>query len=80
RAMQIEESAKEIRKNIEVLAKHLQSYDGYMNKLGDSMTTSVNQYNLAYKEFKKIDKDVVKIAETESNIEPLVLEKPNRDD
>lgn len=79
RAMQIEESAKEIRKNIEVLAKHLQSYDGYMQKLGASMGTSVNQYNLAYKEFKKIDKDVVKIAETESEIEPLVLEKPSGD-
>lgn len=77
RAMQIEESAKEIRKNIEVLAKHLQSYDGYMQKLGASMGTTVNQYNLAYKEFKKIDKDVVKIAEVESEIEPMVLEKPN---
>jgi len=77
RAMQIEESAKEIRKNIEVLAKHLISYDGYMQKLGASMGTTVNQYNLAYKEFKKIDKDVVKIVEVESEIEPLVLEKPS---
>ena len=77
RAMQIEESAKEIRKNIEVLAKHLISYDGYMQKLGASMGTTVNQYNLAYKEFKKIDKDVVKIVESESKIEPLVIEKPS---
>lgn len=79
RAMQIEESAKEIRKNIEVLAKHLQSYDGYMQKLGASMGTTVNQYNLAYKEFKKIDKDVVKIAEVEGSVEPLQLEKPSAD-
>ncbi len=77
RAMQIEESAKEIRKNIEVLAKHLQSYDGYMQKLGSSLGTTVNQYNLSYKEFKKIDKDVVKIAEIESTVEPVMLEKPN---
>lgn len=77
RAMQIEESAKEIRKNIEVLAKHLQSYDGYMQKLGNSLGTSVNQYNLAYKEFGKIDKDVVKIAEIEGKVEPVMLEKPN---
>lgn len=77
RAMQIEESAKEIRKNIEVLAKHLQSYDGYMQKLGNSIGTSVNQYNLAYKEFGKIDKDVVKIAEIEGKVEPVMLEKPN---
>jgi len=77
RAMQIEESAKEIRKNIEVLAKHLQSYDGYMQKLGATLGTTVGHYNTAYKEFKKIDKDVVKIAETESEIEPMQLEKPN---
>jgi len=77
RAMQIEESAKEIRKNIEVLAKHLQSYDGYMQKLGATLGTTVGHYNTAYKEFKKIDKDVVKIAETENAIEPMQLEKPN---
>lgn len=79
RAMQIEESAKEIRKNIEALAKHLQSYDGYMQKLGNSLGTTVGQYNTAYKEFKKIDKDVVKITEAESGIEPMQLEKPNQE-
>ncbi len=47
-----------------------------MQKLGSAMGTAVNQYNLAYKEFKKIDKDVVKIAETESAIDPMTLEKP----
>jgi DNA recombination protein RmuC len=76
RAMQIEESAKEIRKNIEVLAKHLMSYDSYMQKLGHALGTSVNQYNLAYKEFAKIDKDVVKIVEVEASVEPTLLEKP----
>ena len=77
RAMQIEEGAKEIRQNIEVLAKHLQSYDAYMNKLGVTLGTSVSHYNAAYKEFKKIDKDVVKIVEIEEKVEPLVLDKPS---
>jgi len=77
RAMQIEESAKEIRKNVEVLAKHLQSYDGYMQKLGNSLGTTVNQYNTAYKEFAKVEKDVVKIADVESTVDPLQLEKPS---
>ncbi|MBI4092537.1 MAG: DNA recombination protein RmuC [Candidatus Kerfeldbacteria bacterium] len=77
RAMQIEESAIEIRKNIEVLAKHLQSYDVYMQKLGATLGTTVSHYNSAYKEFKKIDKDVVKIAEVESKVEPMTLEKPS---
>ena len=41
------------------------------------MTTTVNHYNNAYKEFKKIDKDVVRITGGESAIEPLRLEKPS---
>lgn len=77
RAMQIEEGAKEIRKNIEVLAKHLQSYDAFMQKLGVTLGTSVSHYNSAYKEFKKIDKDVVKIVEIEEKVEPMMLEKPD---
>ena len=76
RALQIEESAKEIRKNVEKLSKHILSYDDFMKKLGVSMTTTVNHYNNAYKEFKKIDKDVVKITEAESKVEPMILEKP----
>lgn len=76
RAMQIEESAKEIRKNVEVLAKHLQSYDAYLVKMGNSLSTTVNHYNAAYKEFAKVEKDVMKIADVESKVEPLQLEKP----
>jgi DNA recombination protein RmuC len=76
RALQIEESAKEIRKRIEILAKHLLNYDEYLKKLGNNLTTVVNSYNTAYKEFAKIDKDVVKIAGGEKQIEPLSLEKP----
>ncbi len=76
RALQIEESAKEIRKNVEQLQKHLMSYDTYMQKLGNNLGTTVNMYNSAYKEFKKIDKDVVKVTGEEGRIEPLELQKP----
>ncbi|MBI3115333.1 MAG: DNA recombination protein RmuC [Candidatus Kerfeldbacteria bacterium] len=79
RALQIEQSALEIRKRVEQLAKHLGSYDTYMQKLGNNLGTTVSMYNAAYKEFKKVDKDVVKIAEVESKIEPLELEKPQRE-
>lgn len=80
RALQIEESAKEIRKNVEKLNRHVVSYDEFMKKLGNSMCTTVNHYNNAYKEFKKIDKDVAKITEGESKLEPLILEKPENED
>ena len=76
KAMQIEEKAKEIRVNIEKLGKHMNSYDEFMKKLGLSMSTTVNHYNNAYVEFKKIDKDVMRITDKESTIEVLKIEKP----
>jgi len=77
RALQIEESAKDILLNVQKLGKHILSYDNFMKKLGLSMSATVNHYNSAYKEFAKIDKDVVKITEGEKKVEPLVLDKPN---
>ncbi len=76
KAMQIEEKAKEIKANIEKLGKHMLSYDEFLRKLGGSLSTTVNHYNDAYHEFKKIDKDVIKITGGESNIEPLKIERP----
>lgn len=76
RAMQIEESAKEIKVNVEKLGKHLASYNEFLSKLGNSLGTTVSHYNNAYHEFKKVDKDVLKISGGESDIEVLELEKP----
>lgn len=77
RAMKIEESAKEIRKNVEKLGKHVIAYEEYMKKLGASMGTTVNHYNTAYKELGKIDKDVMNITGGEREIDPVLLDKPN---
>ena len=77
RALQIEESAKEIRERVEQLGKHLLAYDEYFKKLGNNLGTTVNSYNAAYKELNKIDKDVVKITDGENRIEPLQIDKPN---
>ncbi len=79
RAMQIEESAQDIRKNVEKLRRHVSSYDDFLKKLGGSLSTSVNHYNNAYKEFKKVDKDVARITEQESKVEPEKIEKPKAD-
>jgi len=76
RSLQIEEGAKIIRKNVESLSRHLLSYDDFMKKLGASMSTTVNHYNSAYKEFKKIDKDIVKITDKKSEIEVLEIDRP----
>jgi DNA recombination protein RmuC len=62
RAFQIEESAKEIIKKVGELSKHLANYEFYIQKLGNNLTTTVNSYNIAYRELNKIDKDVLKIS------------------
>lgn len=76
RAMQIEESAKDIRKNVGTLQKHIDKYDDYMKRLGTQIGTTVNTYNMASREFKKIDKDVLKISDKGGDIEIMELEKP----
>lgn len=77
RALQIEESAKEIRQRVEELGKHLLAYDEYLKKLGNNLSTTVNSYNSVYKEFNKIDKDVIKMVGGDKQIEPIFIEKPN---
>ncbi|MCX6790699.1 MAG: DNA recombination protein RmuC, partial [Candidatus Gribaldobacteria bacterium] len=79
RAFKIEESAKEIRKNVENLQKHILAFDSYFGKMGKNMETLVNSYNIAYKELGKIDKDVVKITDGERQVDPLQIDKPSID-
>jgi DNA recombination protein RmuC len=79
KAMQIEESAKEIQQRVAELGKHIGAYESYFNKLGNALGTTVNHYNAAYKELKKIDKDVVKISGVGGEIQTLVLDKPSLD-
>lgn len=76
RAFKIEESARDISKRVEELGKHLKAYEEYYQKLGNSLGTTVAHYNNGYKELKKVDKDVLKIAGTSGGIDPLALEKP----
>jgi DNA recombination protein RmuC len=80
RSLQIEEQAKEIQKRVGLLGRHIKSYEQFMHKLGNSLGTTVNHYNNAHKELKKIDKDVVKIAGTEEVVDPVQLEKPSIED
>ena len=80
RSLQIEEKAKDIQKRVGQLGTHLKTYDSFMQKLGNSLGTTVNHFNNAHKELKKVDKDVVKIAETNPAVEPLLIDKPQDDE
>ena len=76
--MKVEESIQEIQMNIEKLGNHLKAYLTYHEKLGNSLGTVVNHYNVSNKEFKKIDKDITKLTSNRSSIgvESENLERP----
>jgi len=78
KALQIEESAKEIRKRVEDLGRHIGKYEDYYKKMGSSLSTTVNHYNAGYKELGKIDKDVLRITEESAGIEPELLDRPTQ--
>lgn len=80
RGLQIEEQAKDIQIRVGELGRHIAAYEQLMQKLGGSLGTSVNHFNNAHKELKKIDKDIVKIADTNPSVEPLLLDRPQSDD
>ncbi len=77
KALQIEETAKEIRKRVEELGKHLKGYEEYHAKLGNALGTVVNHYNASGKAFRQLDKDVLRIAGAAPGIEVEVLDKPD---
>lgn len=80
KAFKIEESAKEIIKKVSDLTKHLKSYEEYHNKLGNAIGTVVNHYQASGREYKKIDKDVLRITGTSPDINLLEIEKPMIED
>jgi DNA recombination protein RmuC len=80
KAMQIEETAKDIIKRVEDLGTHLKKYEDYHSKLGTSLGTVVNHFNNSSKEFKKVEKDVVRITGSSMNLELPTVEKPDESD
>jgi len=80
RSIEIHKDTEKIRKNVEQLQKHLIAHNGYMQKLGSSLGTTVGHFNTTYKELGKIDRDIVKIADTNAMVEPIMLDKPSAND
>ncbi len=81
RSLQIEEQAKDIQERVGKLGTHIAKFETFMQKLGSSLSTTVNHYNSAHKELAKVDKDIVKIADhSDKHVEPLAIEKPLQDE
>ena len=79
RSLQIEEQAKDIQVRVGKLGVHIAKFETFMQKLGSSLSTTVNHYNSAHKELAKVDKDVVKIASSDASVEPLLIDKPSNE-
>lgn len=80
RSLQIEQQAKDIQVRVGKLGQHIARFEEYMQKLGNSLGTTVNHYNNAHKELAKVDKDVIKIADTTDMVDPLLVDRPQKDD
>ncbi len=80
KAMQIEETTKDIIKRVGEIGVHMKKYEEYHNKLGASLGTVVNHFNASSKEFKKIDKDVVRITGQSNGFEPTLIDKPEEEE
>jgi len=80
KALQIEESAKDIIKRVGELGTHLRTYEEAHTKLGNALATTVNHFNKSNNEFKKIDKDVMRITGDALSIESLSIDKPLSDE
>ncbi|QQS69549.1 DNA recombination protein RmuC [Candidatus Saccharibacteria bacterium] len=80
KSLQIEEQAKDIQKRVGELGKHIAAHDSFMQKLGNALGTTVNHFNAAHKSLGRMDRDVVKIADTTASVEPLLLDKPQAND
>ena len=76
KALEIEEKAEDIIKNVSKLRTHMSKYEGLYEKLGNTLSTTVNHYNAGYKELSKIDKDVTKITGKGIDVDVLELERP----
>lgn len=79
KSLQIEEQAREIQKRVGELERHLTTHDEFLSKLGNSLSTSVNHYNRTMSEWKKIDKDVLRINGESPEFEVFSIENPEKD-
>lgn len=77
KALQIEETAKDIIKRVDELGNHLKRYEEYHEKLGSSLGTVVNHYNNSGKELKKVDKDILRITGQNPGLETKVIDQPD---
>lgn len=73
----IQDTAKDIIKNVAELGKHLNAYQDAHNSMGKSLSAAVGHYEKAGKSFRLIDKDVVRIAGETIGVSIENVDKPS---
>ena len=66
KALQIEDSVKEIQGQAENLIRHMKAYEDHHNRVGKHLQTTIRAYQASSGELKKVDKDVFKITKGEA--------------
>ncbi|MBI5794224.1 DNA recombination protein RmuC [Candidatus Uhrbacteria bacterium] len=61
KALQIEDSVKDIQKQAEQLMRHMKAYEDHHNRLGKQLETTVRIFASSTQELKKVDKDIFRI-------------------
>ena len=81
KALQIEESVKDIQMQSEKLMRHMKAYEDHHNRVGKHLETTVRAYTASSKELKKVDKDIYKITDgiAGKELDPLQLEVPPKE-
>lgn len=76
KALQIEDSVKEIQIHAEHLMRHLKAYEEHHNRVGKHLETTIRAYSTSSGELKKIDKDIFKITQGSAGkeLEPIEIE------
>ena len=80
--LKVERSIEEILKNIDKLYRHLNAYKDSHDRLGKTIGTVVGHYNTSSNEFKKINKDVLKLTNGQQveEFSPIMVEKPQKEE
>lgn len=80
--LKVERSIADIQQNLEKLSNHLNAYKTYHEKIGNTLSTVVNHYNKSSQEFKKVDKDIIKLSsgKTSINFDIPQIDKPQVDE
>ncbi len=72
----IQETAKDIIKNVADLGKHMAAYQDSHNSLGKSLSAAVGHYEKSGKAYKAINKDVIRITGETTELSLETVEKP----